>query len=245
MVALRTGTAGDERLRSALHAANLATMRKLAILFLLLAVLDHRGWAASKPHVISFGRVTAVKHFLGPDESRTEPMNVRPLYVDSKLREFTTGEAHDVTDRLFVVRRAFRLNNNLPGDERKLPSWVWQKGGWLLVDRLTGRVSQLALPDFDPFYSQAAWFRDYVAYCGISDNSEQLLAVVAQLGRKKPIVRKTIGQPSGGETPDSDCSTPTWDKQPTRVTFLPKRSEKQTLSIFGRAVDAAPGSEEE
>ncbi len=45
----------------------------------------------------------------------TTPMKVRALYVDGKLKEFVTGEMHEVTDRLFVVRRAYRLNNNLPG----------------------------------------------------------------------------------------------------------------------------------
>ena len=30
-----------------------------------------------------------------------------------------------------------------------------------MVDRLTGQVAQLALDEFDPFYSQASWFRDY------------------------------------------------------------------------------------
>ena len=72
--------------------------------------------AASKPrvHVISFGKTMAVKLFLGPDEEQTMPMKVRALYVDAKVKEFVTGDAHEVTDRLFVVRRAYRLNNNLP-----------------------------------------------------------------------------------------------------------------------------------
>ena len=33
-------------------------------------------------------------------------LRVRPLRVDARIREFTLGPAHDVTDRLFVVRRA-------------------------------------------------------------------------------------------------------------------------------------------
>ena len=96
--------------------------------------------AASKPraHVISFGKTMAVKLYLGPDEDHTAPMKVRALYVDTKLKEFVTGEVHEVTDRLFVVRRAYRLNNSLPSDESKAPSWVWERGGWLMVDRLTG-----------------------------------------------------------------------------------------------------------
>ena len=56
-----------------------------------------------------------VKLYLGPDEDHTAPMKVRALYVDAKLKEFVTGEVHEVTDRLFVVRRAYRLNNSLSG----------------------------------------------------------------------------------------------------------------------------------
>ena len=203
--------------------------------------------AANKPkaHVISFGKTMAVKLFLGPDEEQTAPMKVRALYVDAKPKEFVTGEVHEVTDRLLVVRRAYRLNNNLPEEDGKSANWVWERGGWLMVDRLTARVTQLALVEFDPFYSQASWFRDYVAYCGVSDSGEKLSAVVMQLGRKKPVLKKELGTASQDESPDSACDAPLWEKKPTRVTFLPKHGEKQTFSIFGHAWDAAPGSEEE
>ena len=30
------------------------------------------------------------------------------------LKEWTTGDAHDVTDRSFVVRRVIRINDTLP-----------------------------------------------------------------------------------------------------------------------------------
>jgi hypothetical protein len=60
--------------------------------------------------------------------------------VDGVLKEWTTGDAHEVTDRSFVVRRAIRLNDALPGDqagpdgrpsEKPAPAasrWVWQRG---------------------------------------------------------------------------------------------------------------------
>ena len=35
-----------------------------------------------------------------------------------------------------------------------------------------------------------SWFRDYVAYCGVSDTGEKLSAVVMQIGRKKPLLKK-------------------------------------------------------
>lgn len=221
--------------------------RLCSTLLVLLALAPLAAPAARTPktHVISFGKSTTVKLFLGPDEKSSVPMKVRALFVDAKLKEFVTGETHEVTDRLFVVRRAYRLNNNLPEDENKPPSWVWERGGWLMVDRLTARVSQIPLTEFDPFYSQASWFRDYVAYCGVSDNGEKLSAVVMQLGRKKTVLKKELGAADQGETPDSECDAPTWEKKPTRVTFLPKHGGKQAFSIFGHAWDAAPGSDEE
>jgi hypothetical protein len=215
----------------------------VAVLVLLL--ITPLASAGGKTHVIGYGKTMAVKLFLGPDEAQTAPMKVRALMVDAKVKEFVTGEAHEVTDRLFVVRRAYRLNNNLPEEEGKGASWVWERGGWLMVDRLTARVTQLSLVEFDPFYSQANWFRDYVAYCGVSDNGEKLSAVVMQLGRKKAVLVKELGTAGQEALPDSQCDSPVWEKKPTRVTFLPKHGEKQTFSIFGHAWDAAPGSEEE
>ena len=210
-------------------------LRFTLLLALVLAPLAVKAAGKSGVHVIGFGKTTTVRLYLGPDEASIVPLKVRPLMVDAKMKEFVTGDVHDVTDRLFVVRRAYRLNNNLPGDEGKLPSWLWERGGWLMVDRLTGRISQLPLADFDPFYSEASWFRDYVAYCGISDNGEKLSAMVIQLGRKKPVLKKELGSAGQGEMPDSECDPPTWEKKPTRVTFLPKHGEKLSFSIFGHA----------
>jgi len=53
-------------------------------------------------------------------------LKIRPLIVDGVVKEWTTGDAHDVTDRSFVVRRAIRLNDALPDD--KAGRWVWQRG---------------------------------------------------------------------------------------------------------------------
>ena len=201
--------------------------------------------AARKPHVISFGKTLPVKLFIGPKDDNTEPMNVRSLLVDGNPKEFTTGEPHAVTDRLFVVRRAFRINNNLPADEGKVPHWMWQRGGWLLVDRTTARISQANLPEFDHFYSQASWFRDYAAYCGVSDNGDKLYAMVAQLGRKRPVLKQQIGTASQGNNPDSDCELPSWEKNPARVTFHPRQGQPMSFTVRGHAADVAPGSEEE
>jgi hypothetical protein len=202
-------------------------MRTAHLLGVLL-VLNVAASAASKPHVVSLGKPQPVKLFLGAAETKTMDIAVSPLFVDAKLKEFTTGKSHEVTDRQFVVRRAFRINDALPDEARKSPKWLWQLGGWLLVDRSSGKITPIKLPDFDPFYSEVSWYRDYAAYCGTT---------VVQIGVKKPLYRKALGKASGGEQPDSDCAVPHWERQPARVTFLPKVGDKLSVSVRGRFVD--------
>ena len=171
-------------------------------------------------------------------------LRVRALFVDTRLKEYTTGPAHEVTDRLFVVRRAFRVNDSLPTENANNLRWQWQRGGWLLVDRLTGRVSQINLPEFDPFYSTASWYRDYIAYCGVSDDGKKLYAVVSQVGRRKPILKKDVGEPRRDDDPDSECPAPVWERSPMRVTFQPDDDQKLVFSIRGRVVDVVNDTEE-
>jgi len=202
--------------------------------------------AAANPHVITFGKALPVKLFVGPGEDKAVDMKIRSLYVDGKLKEFTTGEPHDITDRIFVVRRAFRLNDWLPEDEGTNHKWKWQRGGWLMVDRDSGRVSQLNLPLFDPFYSVASWYRDYVAYCGLNDEATRLYAVVAQIGTKKPVLRRELGAANNGDLPDSECGAPDWQRGPTRVTFATASGQKMTFAVKGHAADVTmdAGAEE-
>jgi hypothetical protein len=201
--------------------------------------------ALPKPHVITFGKWTAAKWYVGPADDKVLDLKIRALYVDTRLKEFTTGPAHEVTDRLFVVRRVFRLNDTLPEEAGPMPKWVWQRGGWLLVDRVTGRVTQINLPDFDTFYSTPSWYRDYVAYCGVSDDGKKLFAVVAQLGRRKPILKKPLGEPDADDMPDSECPAPAWQRRPTRVTFEPEDNQKLTFSVKGHAVDVVMDAEDD
>ena len=230
-------------LRLSFPVTTLFNMRKFCLLFVAI-VLIGTAFGAQKQHVVSFGKTMQVKLFLGPSEDRTTPMQVRPLYVDSNLKEFVTGSTHDITDRLLVVRRAFRINDSLPDEPKTLPKWMWQRGGWLLVDRTTGRITPLNLPEFDPFYSEAEWYRDYVAYCGINDTGEKLSAMVFQLGRKKPLLKKDLGAATNGDNPDSECAAPQWDRKPPRVTFKPKNTQGFTFTLPGRTVDMAPSPDE-
>jgi hypothetical protein len=220
----------------------LVQMKNLA--FLLVAMLAVTPLGA-KQHVIAFGKPMTVKWFTGPSESKAQELRIRGLYIDSKLREFVVGDAHEVTDQSFVVRRAFRVNDLLPG-EGGVPKWKWQRDGWLFVDRESGHISSLKLPEFDPFYSVASWYRDYAAFCGVSDDGEKLYAVVAQIGRKKAVVRKELGAAHGGDEPDSECPAPEWQRQPARVTFHPQGGAPVSFDVRGSSAEvAAPWTTQE
>jgi hypothetical protein len=160
-------------------------------------------------------------------------LRIRALLVDSLEKEWTTGDVHDVTDRSFLVRRAIRLNDALPGD--KQGHWVWQRGPWLLIDRVSGHVTALKLPDYDPGVSQVSWFRDYGAYCGLTANGKSLYAVVAQLASHRPILAKKLDAFEADNHPDPTCEAAEWERDPMRVTFHP--TGKIAVSF-----DLVPGS---
>lgn len=165
--------------------------------------------------------------------------------MDGRVKEYFIGTPHEVTDRLFVVRRAFRVNDSLPDESTS--RWQWQRGGWMLVDRMMGRVSSINLPDFDAFYSAASWYRDYAGYCGVSDDGKRILAVVAQLGRRKAVLKKQISNDGIAEDagPDSACPAPVWQKNPVRISFERSGSAKETYAIRGHVVDLVNDAEDE
>jgi hypothetical protein len=115
--------------------------------------------APAKVHSVALGAVRKVPYTLPGSAAAVGKtpdavmLKVRPLIVDGRQKEWTTGDAHDVTDRSFTVQRALRLNDTLPGDTAA--HWSWQPGPWLLVDRTTGHVTALHLPDFDTEISDA------------------------------------------------------------------------------------------
>lgn len=199
--------------------------------------------AASKSHVVSFGKWTTVKWLAGETDDQALDTKVRPLLVDGRVKEMTMAVPHDVTDRLFVVQRMYRLNNSL--QQEITPRWRWERGGWLLVDRVSGKVQPLALPGFDAYYSTVAWFRDYAAYCGTSEDGTKMLAVVAQIARRKPILKKQLGDSSTFDSPGSACSQPQWERGPSRVTFRPAGQQSFTYAVRSHTIEAAPAVEED
>jgi hypothetical protein len=210
-----------------------------------LVLLTCGALGAAKPHIVSFGKWSTIKWCVEPNESKCLDLKVRVMYVDGRVRESTLGSPHEVTDRMFVVRRAFRVNDSLPGDKGAATGWVWQRGGWLLVDRTTGRISSIALPEFDSYYSAVSWYRDYAAYCGVSDDGKKLFAIVFQVGRRKPVLKKALGDAGGDDAPDSECPAPGWERRPIRVTFEPDENQKFTYSVRGHAADLVSDDEGE
>ncbi len=190
--------------------------------------------AAPRQHTIVLTRWRSVQ--IRSDAGTSQETRIRDLVIDGRVRESLTGPLHEVTERLFVVRRAYRLNDALPEDSSKSPQWIWRLGGWISVDRQTGHVAQLNLPAFDVETSDASWYRDYAAYCGASDDGSKTYMMVAQLGRRKPILKKEVSA--------SACSAPHWERTPSRVTFT-IAGEKTTFAVRANGADLQPETAEE
>jgi hypothetical protein len=187
------------------------------------------GAVKAKVHSVIFGAVRRVPYSAEGDPAgnngEEKELKVRALLVDGKVKEWTTGDSHDVTDRSVAVRRALRINDALPGDPGgNTEHWVWQRGPWLLIDRSNGHVTPLRFPDFDPAVSNVAWFRDYAAYCGLSTGGKQLYAVVAQVAGRKPLLMKKISTWDLTDHPTPACGPATWQREPLKVTFRPMKA---------------------
>lgn len=196
-----------------------------------------------KPHSVALGRFHSVAYSRAGDPAGALPdesaLSIRPLVVDGKIKEWTTGASHEITDHTFVVRRVLRINNELPGEDAKSVSkesrWVWQRGPWLLVERTTGRVTALKLPDYNPAVSQVMWFRDYGAYCGVTASGKSLYAVVAQVSVRKPVLAKKLVAYDAASSPA--CDAPQWQRKPMEITFLPAGKEPVSFQFVpGSAV---------
>ncbi len=228
--------------------------RKSVFIVLLFVTFFAAATAASaaaerKTHSVVLGAARKVPYSKAGDPSGAaigeDALKIRALLVDGVLKEWTTGDMHDVTDRSFVVRRVIRLNDALPSDKPpEKPAansasatghWVWQRGPWLLVDRATGHITALHLPDYDSGVSQVSWFRDYAAYCGVTASGKSLYAVVAQLAVRKPVLAKKLAAFDSENPSGSACAAPDWQREPLRISFHP--TGKDAVSY-----DFVPGS---
>src|SRR5579862_8898012 len=108
-------------------------MKRLSPLHLQMALpmlilsLTNFALANAKPHLVTLGKWNTVQWFPGTGAADEKPvaLKVRPLLIDARVKEFTVGTPHDVTDRLFVIRRAFRVNDSLPRESAAPPHWQW------------------------------------------------------------------------------------------------------------------------
>jgi hypothetical protein len=222
------------------------TLRKLFFGLMLLVCVATAQASPRKVHVVLLGSVRHVPYSAIGDpagaNATEKDLKIRSLLVDGVIKETTTGESHDVTDRSFAIRRAIRLNDSLPRD--KVAKWVWQRGPWLLVDRQTGHITALHLPDYDPLVSNPVWFRDYTAYCGLTASGKQLYAVVAQVGARKPLLAKKLGgfDPADHATPV--CAPSLWQREPLRVTFQVGKTPPVSFDLIGSSAVLVEDSED-
>jgi hypothetical protein len=229
-----------------------------------------------KPHIVVLGAVRQVPYSKAGDPAGAAAdetkLATRPLLVDGKVSEWTTGEMHPVTERSFVVRRAVKINDALPEDAvpkdgksqaakatdvkaadvkeadagksgvkaaeirtAGAAHWVWQRGPWLLVDRVTGHATVLKLPDYDPAVSQVAWFRDYAAYCGVTPSGKSLYAIVAQLGVRKRVVSRKLAGYDAEDRMLPSCGLPEWQREPLGIAFHVDGRKTVTYDLSGGA----------
>jgi len=203
--------------------------------------------APRKARTVVLGAAKRVHYSAAGDPAGAAPgeseLKIRALLVDGVLKDWTTGDAHDVTDRSFVVRRAVKLNDALPADApqknsaRMANTWVWQRGPWMMVDRVNGHIAALKLPDYDPGVSQVSWFRDYAAYCGVTPTGKSLYAVVAQVGARKAVLSKKLAAFDPEQHPDPVCGAVEWQREPIKATFHPTGRDAVSYEIVpGSAV---------
>lgn len=231
-------------------------MRLGAFCLLLPMLAAGQGKPEAKPakpprtHSVTLGPVKRVP-FVAADVSKEEKsdeagtLRVRPLFVDTRQKDWTTGEIHEITERTFAVQRVLHVNDTLP-DERGA-RWVWQPGPWMLVDRVTGRVSALHLPDFDAGVSDVVWYRDFAAYCGVHTTAKGAgLSVVAwQIGSRRAAVDRVVGRWPQVERVRPVCEPAKWQREPMRVTFSPKGGDPLSLDVVGSSTALVEDGDED
>ena len=204
--------------------------------------------AAPKVHTVALGAVKRVP-FLAADvsteakEDEAGTLRIRPLVVDGKIREWVTGDTHDVTERSFVARRVLHVNDTLPAENTR--RWVWQPASWILVDRTSGRVTALHLPEFDSSISDVVWYRDYAAYCGIHSTAKatSLSAEVWQIGARRAALSKVVGPWPQKERVRPVCLAATWQREPMRVTLKPNGGDAVVYDVVGTSAQLVEDGE--
>ena len=223
-------------------------LRSAAVPLLLTSSLVPPLANGAKIHVVTLGAVRKVPYTppeatLDQKSEESTTLRIRPLLVDDKPREWTVGYLQYCPEGTFVIRRAFRINDALPGE----PShWTWQPGPWLQVDRSTGHVIALHLPSFDPQISEVTWFRDYAAYCGLLPTLKGgVVAVGAELGAHKPIAQHTLATWPLDKPAHPICTPAQWQRAPMRATISLTAGSPVTFDVAGTSSLIEEGESEE
>ena len=218
-------------------------LRSAALVLPLAAPMILHAAATPKVHTVSLGPVRKVPYtppFATPDsrDDDSTTLKIRPLFVDTRQKEWTVGELHNISDRTFAIRRALHINDALPTDTAE--RWVWQPASWIVVDRASGHVTALHLPAFDAAVSDAVWFRDYVAYCGTATSTRGsdvakngLIAVVAQVGGRKAVAQRPVGRWPQPDRSGPACEPAKWQRLPIRATLQPAGGDPVTFDVVG------------
>jgi hypothetical protein len=211
------------------------------------AALPATALAAPKAHIIVLGPTRRVPYVAdvarATKGNEVRALRIRALTVDGLQREWTTGNQHNVTDRSFVTRRVLHVNDALPGD--KASRWVWQPGPWILIDRVSGRVMPLHLPDFDSSLSEVVWYRDYAAYCGIhaAGKGAGVTAQVWQIGARRAALSKVLAAWPQAERVRPVCATPVWQREPMRITMQPADGDAVSYEVVGTSTQLVEDGE--
>jgi hypothetical protein len=157
----------------------------------------------------------------------------------------TTGQPRDITDRAFVVRKVYRVNDRLPSESTQSPKWKWHRAGWLLVDRPNGPSQRTSLARFRPVLLDGELVSRLRGILRVLRRRREGVRRGGKIGVKKPLVHKEPGRAHGGDMPDSECDAPTWQRPPVRVTIVSKDGQPVTFAIHRQASEATPEHEAE
>ena len=175
-------------------------------------------------------------------------LKIRPILVDAHVKDFSLGPAHDVTDHLFVVRRALPCQRQSSPGIHLAPALAMATRG-MASRRPPHRpyFPQSIFPELNAVYSVASWYRDYAAYCGVSEDGKKIYAIVAQLNKSKPVLKKSLNGQTIPEdaTADSVCPAPAWQRSPARDPSSRQARPKQTFAVRGHTIDLINESEEQ
>ena len=248
-----TGPAAFEGQPKAPMPASLRRMQTLCpavvpLLLLSLTSLFPAPVLAAKMHFVTLGPYRKVPYT--PPEATADTkseeattLKIRALTVDDKPREWTVGELHEVTDRTFVIRRAIHINDSLPNEPSR---WTWQPGPWLQVDRTTGHITPLHLPNFDAQMSEVAWFRDYGAYCGLVPTLKGgVMATVVELGARKVVAQHVLAAWPLDKPLHPVCAPAQWQRTPMRATLQLTGGDPVTFDVAGTSSLIEEGETEE